>query len=79
MAGSLLCALEGLIALAIVCLLLWVVWWALTSIAGAMGIGVPAPVLMLLKVIGVLIVVILIVRAIVTGEMCGFLGIRILR
>lgn len=74
MTVSLLCLLEGVVGLAIVCLLLYVLYWAATSLVAAFGIPVPAPVFVVLKVIAVLLVVIFIVRAIMLGEVCGWFG-----
>lgn len=79
MALSLLCLLEALIGFAIICLVLWILWWAFTSLIAAFGVTVPAQVLVILKVIAVLILVVLLVRALLTGEWCGWLGIARLR
>lgn len=69
---SLLCLLEGLLGLVLLGAVLWVCWWAITSILTAFGVGMPAQLAVLLKVAAVLILVIIIVRAAYYGEVCGF-------
>ena len=71
---SLLCVLEALVSLAIACLILFVIWWAVTSLLSAFNVAIPAGALVILKVILVLILLIIVVRALATGEVCGFLG-----
>jgi len=71
---ALLCALEALVFLAIICLVLFVLWWAITSLLGAAGVAIPPQVITILKVIAVLIIVIFIVRALLTGDWCGYFG-----
>jgi hypothetical protein len=73
MTPSLLCVLESLVGLAILCLILYVLYWAVMTLLGAFGVVVPGQVITILRVIAVLIVVILIVRAVMFGEWCGIL------
>jgi hypothetical protein len=71
--ATLLCLLGGLISLALIAIVLYVLWWALTTILAALGIAIPATILILLKVIAVLIVVIVVVQAVYYGSFCGYL------
>jgi hypothetical protein len=70
--AALICALQGLIGVAIFCLVLWVLWWAATTLLKQFGIEIPGPIYTILKVIAVLILVILILRVLLSGDVCGF-------
>ncbi len=70
---NLMCILEALVSLAIACLVLFIIWWAVTSLMAAFDVSIPAGALVILKVILVLLLLIMIVSALTSGS-CGYFG-----
>lgn len=70
---NLICVLEALVSLAVACLVLFVIWWAVTSLMSAFNVAIPAGALVILKVILVLVLLIIIISALTSG-MCGWFG-----
>jgi hypothetical protein len=70
---NLICVLEALVSLAVACLVLFIIWWAITSLMAAFNVGIPAGALVILKVILVLVLLIIILSALTSGT-CGYFG-----
>ena len=73
----LLCLLQALLTLAVICLILYVIWWAVIKLLGVFEIPLPPKLVDIIKIIAVLILAIIIVRAILTGEYCGPWSLRV--
>jgi len=70
--GMLLCALQALLVLAVICLAFWLFWWLFTwLLSTGFGVTISPRVLALCQIIAVLILAIIVLRALVTGDICG--------
>lgn len=71
LAASLLCVLDTLLGLAILCLIVWLVYWVVTSLLGVSLPPIPERGWNIIKIVILLLVLIIIVRA-ALGDWCGF-------
>ena len=68
---DLICVLQALLTLAVICLILYVVWWVVRSLLGVFEIPLPPKLVQIVQIIAVLILAIIVVRAVMTGDYCG--------